>query len=164
MRGWPVVSEDIVPLRDAGRQFEIASGYPRVCLWPESVEILLGSPQALPQLTPVWEKRYLALDGVSSHFAGESLPLKIIYSFAPRSDEENAPRIEELRPREALLALVQNTYMNWLLDREQRAVEFDTLSRLVQGVVVRRLVAHTDARRIGALCDLIEKDAAVHIK
>jgi len=29
--------------------------------------------------------------------------------------------------REALLSLVQNTYMNWLLNRKQRAAEFDAL-------------------------------------
>jgi hypothetical protein len=117
--------------------------------------------KALPRLTPVWENRFLALDGVRARFSPEALPLGLIYLFAPRSDDANAPRVEEKRPREALLNLVQNTYMNWLLDRLQRAVEFDALSRLVQQVPVRRIVPHRDAgRRIAALCELIQKDAA----
>jgi hypothetical protein len=60
---------------------------------------------------------------------------------------------------EALLNLVQNTYMNWLLDRSQRASEFDALGRLVTQVPVRRIVPHLDPGRIGALCELIIADA-----
>ena len=160
LRGVPVLGEDISPLQETAGRFHLVPGYPRVCLWPDSVAFLLGSAEALPQLTPVWEKRYLPLDDVRASFSPESLPLGLIYLFAPRSDDAGAPRVEEMRPREALLTLVQNTYMNWLLDREQRAVEFDTLSRLVQQVPVRRIVPHRDPVRIAALCELIQKDAA----
>jgi hypothetical protein len=159
LRGRPVLSEDIVPLRESAGEFLAIPGYPRVCLWPDSVSKLLGSAQALPQLTPVWEKRYLSLDGVLANFASQPLPLALIYLFSPRSDAPSAPLIEEVRPRIALLELVQNTYMNWLLDRKQRAVEFDTLARLVRNVPVRRIIPHTDPQRIDRLCELILADA-----
>jgi hypothetical protein len=159
LRGMPVCSEDIVPLVEADGRFEISPGYPRVCLWPDSVEMLLGSKDALPLLTPVWDKRYLPLDGKRAKFADENLPLGMIYLFGARSDSESAPRVEELRPKDALLELVQNTYMNWLPDPEQRAREFDVLARLVDVVPVRRIVPHTDPRKIAALCDLIIHDA-----
>ena len=103
--------------------------------------------------------RYLALDGVRANVCEEKLPLGIIYLFAPRADSVDAPRVEEQRPREALLHLVGNTYMNWLLDRQQRAIEFDMLSRLVGQVVVRRIVPNCDAAKLGALCSLIAQDA-----
>ena len=70
-----------------------------------------------------------------------------------------APRIEEMRPRDALLEQVQNTYMNWLPDRERRAEEFDALWKVVQQVPVRRIVAHTDGAAIGKLCEIITADA-----
>ena len=160
LRGIPVLSEDISPMHETAGRFHLFPGYPRVCLWPDSVAYLLGSAEALPRLTPVWEKCFLPLDGVRARFSREALPLGLIYLFAPRADEAGAPRVEEMRPREALLNLVQNTYMNWLLDREQRAVEFDTLSRLVRQVPVRRIIPHRDASRISALCELIQEDAA----
>jgi hypothetical protein len=160
LRGVPVLSEDICAMRESAGRFDVIPGYPRVCLWPDSVNYLFGSPEALPQLTPVWEKRYLPLDGVRARFSPEPLPLGLIYLFAPRSDETRAPHVEEMSPREALLTLVQNTYMNWLLDREQRGVEFDVLSRLVQQVPVRRIVPHSDPGRIAALCELMQADAA----
>jgi len=60
---------------------------------------------------------------------------------------------------EVLLDLVQNTYMNWILDRAQRAAEFEVLAHLISRIPVRRVVPHRDPARIGALCDLILADA-----
>jgi len=159
LRGLPVVAEDIVTLAEADGNFQAVPGYPRVCLWPESVRMLLGSDDALPQWTPVWEKRYLPLDGQRAGFTKGDLPLGVVYLLAPRSGDASAPRIEPLSQREAVLELVQNTYMNWVLDRQQRATEFDTLCRLVQQVAVRRIVPHTQPEKITSLCDLIVQDA-----
>lgn len=159
LRGFPVLSEDIVPFRPSQEEILVVPGYPRVCLWPDSVANLLGSAQALPQLTPVWEKRYLALDGTRAKFSSQELPLGAIYVFGNRSDARQAPSVQAMSPREALLDLVQNTYMNWLLDREQRAAEFDLLAGLVQHVPVRRIIPHADPKRIPELCNLIVDDA-----
>lgn len=159
LRGIPVCSEDIVPVLETPGRFEIIPGYPRVCLWPDSVEMLLGSKDALPLLTPAWEKRYLPLDGARAKFANTNLPLGLIYLFGVRTDSERAPFVEELARKEALLELVQNTYMNWLPDGEQRAREFDVLARLLDTVPVRRIVPNAEPRKIGALCDLIIEDA-----
>jgi len=54
---------------------------------------------------------------------------------------------------------VENTYMNWLLNREQRAAEFETLGRLVGQTPVRRIVAHASAEKLPELCQLILQDA-----
>jgi hypothetical protein len=159
LRRMSVCSEDIVPLAESDGRFEIIPGYPRVCLWPDSVEMLLGSKDALPLLTPVWDKRYLPLDGMRAQFVDENLPLGMIYLLGARTDSESAPRVEELRPKEALLELVQNTYMNWLPDPGQRAQEFDVLARLLEMVPVRRIIPHTDPRKIDQLCDLLIQDA-----
>ncbi len=160
LRGVPVFCEDIVPLETTNGRCWAIPGYPRVCLWPEAVATLLGNPEALPRLTPAWEKRYLPLDGVRARFARASRPLGLIYLLGERSSEADAPRIEEMHPKDALLALVQNTYMNWLLDRERRAEEFDELWKVLQQVPVRRIVAHTDGAAIGTLCERILADAA----
>jgi len=159
LRGVPVLCEDISPLELTEGRTHVIPGYPRVCLWPDSVAKLVGHPEALSRLTPTWEKRYLPLDGVRAKFAGERKPLGLIYLFGERSAEATAPRIEEVRPREALLELVQNTYMNWLLDRERRAEEFDELWKVVQQIPVRRIVAHTDGAEIGTLCERILADS-----
>jgi len=159
IRGVPVLCEDITALSERQGQFYIQPGYPRVCLWPDAVSKLYGSEDALPNLTPTWEKKFLALDGERAKFEPKPKRLGAVYLLGPRVDEETAPRVTELSPREALLDLVQNTYMNVLLTREQRAAEFELLSRLVNRVPCRRLTPHKDATRIGALCELIQEDA-----
>jgi hypothetical protein len=157
--GVSVLAEDISPIREEHGAFFVDPGYPRVCLWPDSVEKLFGAPDALPQLTPTWEKRFLPLDGARAKFDPERRPLGAIYLLAPRTAEADAPRIEALGKREALLQLVQNTYMNWLSDRTQRAAELDALARIVARVPARRIVPHSDPARVDALCDLIVTDA-----
>ncbi len=134
-------------------------GYPRVCLWPDAVEKLLGTKEALPNLTPTWNKKYLPLDGERANFAERIVPLGAVYLLGERATGVRTPRIEEISSREALLELVQNTYMNALLTKEQRATEFELLSRLVSRVPCKRVIPHCDGAKIGELCEWIEKDA-----
>jgi hypothetical protein len=159
LRGLPVLTDDIAPIREAEGSLCVEPGYPRTCLWPDAVEILFGAPGALPRITPTWEKCFLALDGVRARFAAEKHPVKVVYLLAPRDNSADAPRIEDPGMRAALVELVRNTYMNWLLDRNQRAVELDALAKLVTRVPVRRIVPHVDPARIGELCELIREDA-----
>jgi hypothetical protein len=158
LRGAPAVCEDIAALAEDRGIFFVQPGHPRVCLWPDAVEKLLGTKDALPNLTPTWDKKYLALDGARAQSAKRSMPLCAIYLLGERMADERAPRIEEISGREALLELVQNTYMNTLLTREQRAAEFELLSRLVNRVPCKRAIAHRDAARLGEFCELIEND------
>lgn len=158
LRGTPVLCEDIAAVAENSDGFSIHSGYSRVCLWPESVAMLAGRPDALPRIAKNWEKCYLALDGTSASLDTQTRPLGAVYILAPRG-RGNAPRVEEVSSRDALLELVQNTYMNWLLDRGQRAQEFELLSRLISHIPVRRIVPHADPAAIGALCELILADS-----
>jgi hypothetical protein len=161
LRGVPVLAEDIVPLeltKDRDR-YRAVPGYPRICLWPDAVTNLLGDGNDLPRLLPNWEKRYLPLDGVRAKFAAAKKPVGIIYLFGPPSKDSRAPFIEELCARDAVLGLVQNTYMNWLLDRERRGEEFDELCRIVQQVPVRRVTARGEGVKLDALCERIFDDA-----
>jgi hypothetical protein len=159
LRGTPILSDDMAALSGANGGVYIEPGYPRICLWPEAVQDLLGARNGLPPLTPNWEKCYLPLDGARAHFESQKCPLKLIYLLAPRVNDAMAPRVEEMSASQALLELVQNTYMNWFLDRNQRAAEFGFLSRLVAEIPVRRIVPHPDPGRIGVICDLILADA-----
>ncbi|HVO58619.1 MAG TPA: hypothetical protein VMT51_13085 [Dongiaceae bacterium] len=157
LRGWPVLSEDVCIVESEGAHFSVVPGYPRVCLWPDSVQMLLQRPDALPLIVQGWEKRYLPLDGARAGFAKESAPLSAIFLLGNR--ENSAPRIESLSQREAILYLVQHTYMNWLLDPVQRAAEFDELASLVASVVCFRVTPSEDPALLPGMIDLIEAHA-----
>jgi len=158
LQGRAVLCDDIAPLSRHNAVYQVEPGYSRICLWPDVVRILLGTPNALPRLTPTWEKCFLPLDGAIANYEEQRRPLAIIYVLADR-DNADAPRIDEIAPREALVELVKNTYMNWFSDRKQRAAEFHDLSEIVTRVPVRRIVPHLQSSRIHDLCGLITSDA-----
>lgn len=158
-RGFAVLSDDVVALEDGGDRFLVAPGYPRVNLWPDSVRTLLGSEDALPRITPTWGKHYLPLDQNGRRFQSKQLPLGAVYFLGERDPHLTAPLIEEVAAGEALITLVANTYVNYLLDREMRHREFDLLSRLVAGIPIRRIRPSADPSGVLAMCDAIANDA-----
>ena len=157
--GFPVLSDDIVALAEQGTQFLVQPGYPRVNLWPDSVRRLFGSEDALPRITPTWEKRYLPLDQNGHHFASRPLPLGAIYILDSRESSLSAPIIEEVPGKEAFMALVANTYVNYLLDQEMRRTEFDVLGRVVSEIPVRRVCPQAEPSAIFNLREAIAADA-----
>ena len=159
LRGFSVLSDDVAVLADLDDRFLVQPGYPRVNLWPDSVRTLFGSENALPRITPTWDKRYLALDQDGRRFQSSPLPLGAIYILGEREAELTAPVIEEVVGGEAFMTLVANTYVNYLLDRDMRTREFDILSRLLVGVPVRRVRPTADTSKIFALCESITSDA-----
>ncbi len=121
--------------------------------------MLYGSPDSLPLIVAGWSKRYLALDGGRSRFSAASSPLKTIYFLAARSEDAAAPCLKPLTQREAVLLLVQNTYVNYLLSKEQRAVEFDAIANLAPRVECLQITPSSNPERLGEMASLIESDA-----
>jgi len=160
-RGFPILGDDVAALVDGGDCFAACPAYPRIRLWPRSVEALFGSPDALPRITPTWDKRFLALDGGRFRFEERTLEVGAVYLLADRDPAAGGPRIEALGGHEALMGLVGNTYTNYLLDKPMRARELDALSRLASSTRIRRAVPAIEFSRIGELCDAIEADLDV---
>jgi hypothetical protein len=157
--GYPVLSDDVVVLDDQGDRFLVQPGYPRTNLWPDSVRMLFGSEDAVPLITPTWGKRYLALDQEGRRFQETPLPLGAIYVLGEREANLTTPIVEELVGHEAFATLVANTYVNYLLDREMRSLEFDVLGRVLDGVPVRRVRPISNPSRPFELCEIIAADA-----
>ncbi len=157
--GYPVLSDDIVALSDE-HPVLVQPGYARVRLWPDAVEALYGSSDALPRLTPTWDKRYLDLTAENYRFQRQPLPLAAVYILAERSDNAVTPSIGTIPSRAGLMALVANTYANKLLDAAMRAREFAVLCRLLTEVPVREVTPHADSSRLPRLCRAILDDFA----
>lgn len=156
--GFPVFTDDVLPLLDREQTFFVQSAYPRVRLWPSSVKVLYGKADALPCLTPNWNKRYLDLTQDGYEFQQQALPLGAIYILGDRITSPTAPFVETVPSNTGLISLISNTYANNLLDKKMRAAEFDLLSRVVAKVPLRRVTPHADSEKISKLCDVILAD------
>ena len=157
--GHPVLTDDVLALVDQGGQFMAQPAYPRVRLWPKSVAGLFGSADALPRITPGWDKRYLDLNDRRFGFQHDPLPLAAIYFLDEDRDYSAPTRIEAMAAHEGLMSLVANTYANYLLDKPMRAREFEVLGRLAESVPLRRVISGADFARLPELCRLIAADS-----
>jgi len=161
--GFPVLTDDITVLREEPDSFWVFPGDPNLCLWPQSVSYLYGSPTALPPviehnvLDPEWNKRWLNLTDPDYRFQSQPLPLGAIYVLGERQ-EDDGPRVEAVRGQERLLLLLANTYGAAFLDRELRGREFEILGRLLDRAPVRRLIPRAGAAYLPRLCEAILQD------
>lgn len=158
-RGFPVLSDDVVVLSERNGHFLVQLGYPRINLWPDSVRTLFDREDALPCITPTWDKRYLVLGQNSHRFASMPLPLGAIYILSQREAGLKNPIVEEFSGREAFMGLVGNAYVNYLLDARMRKADFEVLGRVAAQVPVRRVRAAQDPSQVFDLCDRIAADA-----
>jgi hypothetical protein len=155
--GFRVLTDDVFALIDGGDQFSVQPAYPGIRLWPESVQNLWGSPDALPQMTPTWEKRYLNLEQHGYGFDSQPVPVAAIYVIAERTADSAAPYFGA---GPSFLDLLTNTYAGYVLSPEMRAHEFDVLTRLMSSVPVRTVIPHADPARLPDLCHLIAQDVS----
>jgi hypothetical protein len=67
--------------------------------------------------------------------------------------------VEAVSGKQALIALVANTYVNYLLDQNMRRTEFDVLSRVAARTPIRRVRPSDKPSAILELCEAIADDA-----
>ena len=56
------------------------------------------------------------------------------------------------------MALVANTYVNYLLDQDMRRREFDVLSRVVSEIPIRKVRIPEEPAAVFHLCEVIATD------
>jgi hypothetical protein len=157
--GYAAVSDDVVALVEREGNFFVSPSYPHLCLWPESVEMLYGTTDALPPFVPNWEKRRLSLATGGARFEDGDLPLRAIYLLDEIRDEPG-PHVEAVSAQTGFLALVANSFATNMLDSEMRANEFKTLSSLVGKVPLRRLFTSKGQLAPADLCWAVLHDLA----
>jgi hypothetical protein len=159
-RGYRVLAEDVVTLRDLQNEFLVQPSYPSIRLWPSSVEALYGGAASLPKLTPTWDKCYLDLTQNKYEFQTCPLPLAAIYLLSERKEDSDSPSVRDLAPAEGLISLIANTYVSYLMDKKMRADAFELLDRVLNSVPVRLVTPHADPARIDDLCRTILENFA----
>ena len=165
-RGYAVVSDDVVALGDADGEPVAQPGPSRIRLWPESVQALYGSADALPRLTPTWDKRFLDATQGGCRFEVRPLPLAAVYVLDERGAHPGLPSVEPLSAAAGLMALVANTQASHLLDARTRAQEFRCLGRMAASLRVGRVTPPERLAGLPALCDVVIDDvleSAAHV-
>lgn len=155
--GYAVAADDIVIVTESDDGFDVVPGCASIRLWPSSVAALFGDPDALPQLTPTWDKRGLNLNHGGYQFQAEPLPLAAAYILSERSDSVEAPYLRPMAGAAALIKIVCNAWGHYNKPPEL-ARQLEILARLSSRIPIRELVAHRDPKRLPDLLELVADD------
>jgi hypothetical protein len=158
LQGFGVLSDDLAPVDGSAGRLLVRPTTPQIRLWEGAVEQLFGRRDALPLLTPTWDKRWFDA-GRAGAFLAESLPLRAIYLLDPREDSREAPRLEDLSRREAFVRILGNLHTTRILPHKAQAALFDFARWLAEEVPVRRAIPHAAAAKLPAFCAMIAADA-----
>lgn len=153
-RGHGLVADDIVGVEMASDGVpRVAPGFPQLKLWPQAAEFLGFDVNTLPRLLPDIEKRDSRADG---SFQVAALPLRRIYVI----DLGDRVEIEPVEPREAMVELVQHSYLLRFLPATCASVpHFRQCSALVQSLGLYRLKRPAGIQLLPQVAELLEAHA-----
>jgi hypothetical protein len=161
--GYPLLTDDILPVEHTDGAFRGRPGYPTMRLWPDEAQHFLGSCQGLELVHPKLTKRRVPVgpDGFGA-FCDTSQRLACLYLPERRDAAEWGAKIEvtPVSLRDAVIELVRHSFTARIVEalgwQPQR---LDFFARLVRQVPLRRLVypsgfAHLPRVREAILQDL----------
>jgi hypothetical protein len=160
LRGFSVLTDDLLALSDRGDAVVAQPGFCRLQLRPGATGVLRAAGGPAPRLTPTPDRGFLDLDLARDgfRFQGRPLPMGAVYLLEGRRDDPSAPSIAGVPGAEGLVNLVANAWATRVPDRAMRAAEFTLLGRLAALVPVRRVRPHADPALLPRLCDALVDD------
>jgi len=155
-RGHRLITDDLVAMfNDNDGCPQVLAGYPQFKLWPQSVEALGHSVEALPRIRPELDKR---AQRIETNFQMTSLPLRRIYVLGAGEKLEIAP----LQAPIAFMQIVRNIYVSRYGTEFLQATGQDRLfkqcNELLQHVPVHILRREIDLSALSEIAALIEND------
>lgn len=132
--GHEILADDVCVLIESDGKFWVAPAYPGIRLWPDAVEALFGSSEALPKVSSGWDKRLLSLSDGEHRFRSTRLPIGALYWLTGSHLDGNTLCMSVLRASELMMKLVSASYPNYLLNGDMRSKEFATLAKLAADV------------------------------
>ncbi len=156
--GYPILTDDVLPLTTINGEIHTQSGYSRLRLFPNSFKNLQELPDELPLLAPGWDKCFLDLASDNYQLHKASAPLRVIYVLNWGASEQESTTITPIASSAAVSLLAANTYRNDLLSTKMRKEEFYFLSTLAATVKVRQLCPVDDIASIPLVREMLLAD------
>lgn len=132
-QGYPILSDDVAPLFSHNGRFWVHPGYPRLRLWPSTLQWLNVFHADLPKVESIFDKRYFELSTDRAdgpwRFAERPLPLAAIYLLSDFHVDSDVS-ITSIPGSKRLHLLLQNCYADYILDQQERREQFEKLAKL----------------------------------
>ncbi len=137
--GLPLVTDDVLPVEEAGGTFLARPGYAQMRMWPDEAAHFVEGWEGLPTVHPDISKRRVPVgDGGFGTFHDASLPLACLY--VPERVTEGTVEIQDVSPRDAVIELLRHSFSPRLVEAVGLGPRrLDFFARLAMQVPVRRL-------------------------
>lgn len=137
--GFPLLTDDVLPVEEAGGRFLARPGYPQMRMWPDEAAHFVPEWEGLPTVHPAISKRRVPVgEGGFGTFHEASLPLACLY--LPERVAEGPVEVQDVSPRDAVIELVRHSFSPRLAEAAGLGPRrLDFFARLALQVPVRRL-------------------------
>jgi len=158
-QGYPLLTDDIIPVENRHDLFLARSGYPAMRMWPDQANYFLGRYEDLEIVHPEFSKRRIL---VGPHgfgtFCYEEKPLKVIY-VPQRIGSDSDIIIESVSKKKAFFELIQNSFTAGIVEAlglQPQRMNFFT--RMVKQIPVRRLIYPEGFHHLSHVVDAVLED------
>ena len=160
--GYPLLTDDILPVEHSHGAFVGRAGYPQMRLWPDEARYFLGHHEGLERVHPAYSKRRVLVgtDGFGA-FCDVSQPLACLYLPERRDSAEAGMEIgiTPVSPRDAVIELVRHSFTPRVVEAiGLQAQRLDFFAQMVQQVPMRRLVYPSGFAHLPRVRDAILED------
>ena len=159
-QGYPLLTDDIVPVEERNDRFLARPGYHAMRLWPDQATYFHGIYEDLEIVHPEFSKRRIIIghDNFGT-FCSEEKPLKVIY-VPQRLGSDDSITIEPVPNKNAFFELIQNSFTAGIVEalgfQSQRMNFF---ARMVMQVPMRRLTYPEGFHHLSHVVDTVLEDS-----
>lgn len=136
--GYPLLTDDVLPLTQFDADWYAIQSIPRVKLWDDSLAALGREPGGFMQVTSWVSKKRVTIGEGLGTIAPERVPLGALYVLDPRFEDTDFV-VSELSASDAVFELMANLYIPEALTKERSERVIRKLCDLVECVPVRRI-------------------------
>ena len=139
--GYPMLTDDLLVLKEKGNRFAAYPGPPRIKLFPEIARSLLGERVTGTPMNNRTSKLVIPLDRNQAVLPQGAFPLRAIYVLVPprSSSRSHKITIRRLSPRRAFLALLKNSFNTVVVEPGRLKCQFMLATRLATRVPIASL-------------------------
>lgn len=152
-KGYPFITDDILRIKfDTKLDLPIVfPSFPHVRLWDDSLKFLAENPRLHEKIHPEVEKYSYK---VNTGFFLDHIPLTTVFII----ENSDKYEIEPLKPQDALIELIKNSYAQNLFSNIDKSENFIQCANLVSKVSVKRLKIVQSFESMEKLLHIIETD------
>jgi len=149
--GHPLVTDDVLSVEFDENGIPIVfPGFPRIKLWPESIELFCDELETFPRIHSESKKRSCFI----GDFSTDILPLKRIYVI----EKSEKRGIDKLKPQESLIELLRNSYCANIFKNSEQSTNLAQYADIVKKVPILRLNVEDSLENIFELVKIVERD------